>query len=1582
MKFGVGNVMTLHETNFLGFGGGRWAFSGLPREITCQEVPPKMCQEPKKEVPKSKNENEHKRQWKVKGQSWVGCTIRHGLPNGFKKRYEKEKDSDGKNVDGKSVTDKEHGMPQQKRPLSWFRFGFGFWFLLAGCWCCRPVAADRSVSQVSWSEFGTVEPGQILGLAGCSSHGLMPADVAELAPVAARFGQVAEAEVPWYGFLGFSSGVWFLSFFGRFLFCVGTFPSWFFPWDFPTPRPRGVVSARWVGCFRVVKARKGWKRRHDMRVFFVSQYGVPFDVCSRGRMRNCTFVGFSWFYFCRPKPAVEHPSSCERSHTPPSWFHFGNCRGGARGSNDVTDGKSHEQLLLKGLQDLLNAHAHAGSPTGVSKPPNSKGKGTGNSNVPKLATDVGLLQALKRLVQRASKKPEGLLNRLQSLVSAAATAADRGQQIHPKKKKKDGGKTSVRSGSGGSSEQKGKGKGKSGQGKQSVSSPGTELVSDVDHSWVQVVRKGQKKGNTKGKAVDNNMPFGRCFQLRDLDWPKCKIVHKIDQFGSFLDRDGYDKHYVLLTSSHQELANVLELIHGDSRIRASVFLPCKKTDEIQVDGFPLVKFKVSNYPVSDQFGKVQTKILAGWSNVQRDDSQVKLVVPSQHRPKARTETQHSDTTVLRFKAEKKFCSSKVWSQVTSQPGTSVRKWISGVAPGCRNSIQDTWGWELQPGSQGAHTVVKGLVRMKKGDGITHILTGSGRSFEGLRCFVDPLKWEDCPWNRQPYVSWVEKAEEESDSDYAARTARMANMGIAKGWVQLGIRTTQDPGEQKSQSKTWILRSAPRHWNMEGVESFLIGAGFSHIEFTSKKLEKFGTSWFFKGSRAGTQDYLQLLFEGNDFSSEGKFLVVERLQRSFKPSQVKLLKHETRVSLYDLPVEIAPIDLDQESEEDNHDVPPTAMDTQEGEEDADLASTGGQKRGPDAGTSPEKKKKKSEAQPLPKGVERLVNDGNGDCLFLSIAQGLKESGGGDHHHRSVRAAAVAHMRKHVQKYFLFWDHKNTDDSDASDTTINGFQKYINDVSKIGAWSGNLEIAALAATLDRPITVVHEKGQIFHFNPEDNRKNLFLYYSPTAGHYECLKVPNEVQLSLRTKALPGQTKGGRKSCRGGMDSLSLGGHTRKTTSLKSLSLGGRTAKTRIDGDEAKSVGGVTAKTKVTDKNQGSIGGHTRAVKQRTKTGSAGSTKDPVFSTKEPGVPAASSSSAAPYHYGPQEMWTCPFCGFVITPDPTKCPMFRRRRNHITQRHPDQAGNKLFHMREYCKVVEATDQLPQEQIDWVCVWCGKALPLLHKHLKSISVTHHMKTKHPRRDTSAAASNAQRAKLARRNDPRVSNYLKGKKTLGQKLRQKYGPETEIDHVGHVFKEFQTRQNWPIKKHLLHKHDDVHLTCVKCRLIRFRGKLLKLSPCKGLSCPPSQGAQQLWKKFETCPENKKVLCKVWGITLNVADAWFEPKTKGAGKRKKGHKFLKRPANRAKVWKRNLCEDGDIESQPGPVSNIEVWTLNVQGPRGAWALIDYVQTIKDTPLIIGLQETRLSSREFAAWSRSAVRAGFRVFGMDTELPVS
>ena len=48
-------------------------------------------------------------------------------------------------------------------------------------------------------------------------------------------------------------------------------------------------------------------------------------------------------------------------------------------------------------------------------------------------------------------------------------------------------------------------------------------------------------------------------------------------------------------------------------------------------------------------------------------------------------------------------------------------------------------------------------------------------------------------------------------------------------------------------------------------------------------------------------------------------------------------------------------------------------------------------------------------------------------------------------------------------------------------IEGFKDYVEEVSTVGNWAGNLEIAALATTLDRPILLLHEYGQIYIFNP---------------------------------------------------------------------------------------------------------------------------------------------------------------------------------------------------------------------------------------------------------------------------------------------------------------------------------------------------------------------------------------------------------------------------------------------------------------------------------------------------------------------
>ena len=41
-------------------------------------------------------------------------------------------------------------------------------------------------------------------------------------------------------------------------------------------------------------------------------------------------------------------------------------------------------------------------------------------------------------------------------------------------------------------------------------------------------------------------------------------------------------------------------------------------------------------------------------------------------------------------------------------------------------------------------------------------------------------------------------------------------------------------------------------------------------------------------------------------------------------------------------------------------------------------------------------------------------------------------------------------------------------------LSDFTNYLGLVEKVGAWAGNLELVALASTLDRPIYVIYETG----------------------------------------------------------------------------------------------------------------------------------------------------------------------------------------------------------------------------------------------------------------------------------------------------------------------------------------------------------------------------------------------------------------------------------------------------------------------------------------------------------------------------
>lgn len=259
-----------------------------------------------------------------------------------------------------------------------------------------------------------------------------------------------------------------------------------------------------------------------------------------------------------------------------------------------------------------------------------------------------------------------------------------------------------------------------------------------------------------------------------------------------------------------------------------------------------------------------------------------------------------------------------------------------------------------------------------------------------------------------------------------------------------------------------------------------------------------------------------------------------------------------------------------------------------------------KRARKPGPSPQKKKLK--VQMLPKGVERLPNEGGGNCLYLAVAQSLEQVTGTLHNHRSVRAAAFTHLQKHLQKYSLFWDGRMPDDQKAADTSTVGFKAYLDKAAEPNQWGGNLELSALAATLDRPITVIHQYGQVYTFNQQSAKRDLFIYYG--SNHYESLSVPSELVLSIRAKALAGKPAGGRcggkstaKSSASNSAVSILGGLT--ASSVKSVcsraksiskkaaslsSLGGKTVVTEVSGTVNSGTGAARSWVQ-------SIGGLTR-------------------------------------------------------------------------------------------------------------------------------------------------------------------------------------------------------------------------------------------------------------------------------------------------------------------------------------------------------------------------------------------------------
>eukprot|EP00439_Symbiodinium_sp_Y106_P009605 s3374_g1.t1 len=103
------------------------------------------------------------------------------------------------------------------------------------------------------------------------------------------------------------------------------------------------------------------------------------------------------------------------------------------------------------------------------------------------------------------------------------------------------------------------------------------------------------------------------------------------------------------------------------------------------------------------------------------------------------------------------------------------------------------------------------------------------------------------------------------------------------------------------------------------------------------------------------------------------------------------------------------------------------------------------------------------------------------------------------------------------------------------------------------------------------------------------------------------------------------------------------------------------------------------------------------------------------------------------------------------------------------------------------------------------------------------------------------------------------------------------------------------------------------------------------------------------------------------------------------------PSHQPKEWKRDLCQDGDVEPLPGPSDSTsrqrqlarlsdKVWTLNCGGAKGSWDALELVGS--DKPALVMLQETAFTKAEAGHFCSKAKKLGYDAYfsGAVTEGP--
>ena len=305
-----------------------------------------------------------------------------------------------------------------------------------------------------------------------------------------------------------------------------------------------------------------------------------------------------------------------------------------------------------------------------------------------------------------------------------------------------------------------------------------------------------------------------------------------------------------------------------------------------------------------------------------------------------------------------------------------------------------------------------------------------------------------------------------------------------------------------------------------------------------------------------------------------------------------------------------------------------------------------------------------------------------------------------------------------------------------------------------------------------------------------------------------------------------------------------------------------------------------------------------------------------------------------------WRCPVCGLIKKGD--KIALSQMRRYHCKTRRPETPFNIFLVKPRNVPPVVPSNLIPREQRAWQCPCCDVGLP----QLTSIKETHkavsaHRKLVHPRISMQKWRQMLRTTALkgVPKKSPRIAEAAK--KTAAKK-RQK-------NLKGHVVFDFaadpEKTTRWGEKS---------QWWCANC---------LQLLGEHGHS------KRNLVPGCKTARKQK-------GTPVRIRRAW-----KVLKQRPEAVELRKKALENA--WIRDLVEDGDVESQPGPSAldlmtdgldsspPMKIMTFNSGGAKGAWSSLSLL--LAEKPQIVLLQETAFDEAEAAGFAAQAKKEGFHAF---------